>query len=284
MCGIQQKGYQWLIATHFPIPHLQHYSSHADSRMVLLNAFWVLLTGWDGMKNAQECLCLQLQFINKWYPCTEMKPVQQLESFKSEMDHSSGTACDIPHPPSDWGAEKTPPLAAPCSVQQPWPLHGMCPSARALPSFASSSLSFLFQEMVLAGDDTFTYRWYQMVYVLHSYFHLKTMVTVTDFVPPWVLLCLWMMAIQCNLYIDSHYHIFCGNINLICTFSGHLLHALAMAPSPWVKRKELLTEGESWAAVVAVNAMKMIAAIIHVQRIFNYCCRSVALTLLWWNI
>ena len=74
------------------------------------------------MKNARECWCLQLHFINKWFSCTEMKPVQQLESFNSEMDHFSGTACDIPHPPNNWGAEETPPLAAPCSVQQPWPL------------------------------------------------------------------------------------------------------------------------------------------------------------------
>lgn len=152
-----------------------------------------------------------------------MKPVQQLESFEREMDHSSGTACDIPHPLS-WGAEETPPLAAHCSVQQPWPLM-VCVLQQGpflvllLHHWASCSREWFLLVMIPLSIGGI--KWCMLCIVLCM--QLKTTLTVTDFVPPWPLLGLWMMAIQWSLCIDSHYHIFCGSINLICTFSGHLL-------------------------------------------------------------
>ena len=70
------------------------------------------------------------------------------------------------------------------------------------------------------------------------------LVAVTDFVPRWLLLDLWMTIVQWNLCLDSHYHILCGSMQ-------SYLHLLWSPPAvTWVERKQLLTEAERWAVVI----------------------------------
>ena len=88
------------------------------------------------------------------------------------------------------------------------------------------------------------YQWHLSQYTaLYRHFGYW-LVTVTDFVPRWLLLGLWMTIVQWNLCLDSHYHILCGSMQ-------SYLHLLWSPPAvTWVERKQLLTEAERWAVVI----------------------------------